>query len=200
MILKKLTVTTPASSYDLTTLADVKVELGISGTTYDTLLSQYITAESLKIQNYCGGVLVSEVLSEQFRLTEEYDHLQLSRFPVSSIASVTVDDEVLDADEYECDLASGLLYCLSGDSVVGWGDDKITVVYTAGYSTIPEDLQEACTQMVKMSYSSQGRDPALKAEEVPGVGRQEFWVGSVDDGMASSVDLILDKYRRYQKS
>ena len=62
------TVQTPASSYDLTTLESVKLDLNISDgdTTNDTFLSAKISQVSTAVQSYCNRPFVSETYQDVF--------------------------------------------------------------------------------------------------------------------------------------
>jgi hypothetical protein len=64
-------------------------------------------------------------------------------------------DEVSD---FEADAARGWLM-----RSCGWepGQDNYRVIYTAGYSTIPEDVQEACAQWAAALYWQTKANPAV---------------------------------------
>src|SRR5262245_27002581 len=98
-----LTVVTPATSFDLTTVADVKADLGITGGASDALLTRYISESSVQIARACNRVFGEEELSELFRGRPFPRHgtapLILSRRPVSEIDSVTEDDVLLSASD-----------------------------------------------------------------------------------------------------
>ncbi len=64
------------------------------------------------------------------------------------------------------------------------------VIYTAGYASVPEDVQEACAQWVAMLFWQTKRDPGLAHETVPGsIARTPHW------HMPLSVRLLLEPYR-----
>src|SRR5450759_693293 len=97
-------VTDTADTYDLTVLATVKAELGITDRDEDENLARWINQASGVIAKYCNRVFAQETLSDTFRLKwrECEEILVLSRFPVSSIASVLENDATLDpASDYE---------------------------------------------------------------------------------------------------
>lgn len=56
---------------------------------------------------------------------------------------------------------SGSLAAAFGDEPGGWygGTHYWRVMYTAGYATVPEDVQEACAQWVAMLFWQTKRDP-----------------------------------------
>lgn len=203
MIESILTVTSAANVFDLTTVADVKSDLGITGSTYDTILARYVTESSVDLASACNRVFARETLSELFRLAADRPSLQLRRWPVSSITSVTVDGTGLASTDYEVDAESGLLWRLNGDCRIDWPGGKVVVVYVAGYdlagsvsTNAPKDLQKAARAIVKAQYLSRGRDPLVKSESVPGVYDVAYWVGGLPGGEAWPADIkaVLNRY------
>src|SRR4051812_24597925 len=63
------------------------------------------------------------------------------------------------------------------------------VIYTAGYATVPEDVQEACAQWVAALFWQTKRDPGLAHEVIPGsVSRTPF------QALPPGVRLLLQPY------
>jgi hypothetical protein len=80
------------------------------------------------------------------------DELVLSRWPVTAVASVTVDGELLAADEYDW-TADGLLRRVRGC----WATcSRIVVAFTAGYATIPKGVVGMCLELAAGGWSSLG--------------------------------------------
>ena len=193
-----LTVTSPASSYDLTTLAAVKTALGITTGDDDTRISTWITQASKRIETYCNRVFPVEAVSEVFRLDRGLDKLVLGRAPVTAITTVTEDGEAVVAADYELDAGPGFLMRLDDDEPTDWPAVKITIVYSAGFATIPADIAWACTELVKQLRSFATRDPMMKREEIPDVRTVDYWVGQVGESSASlppEIAAVLDPYR-----
>lgn len=192
-----LTVTTAASSHDLTTLAAVKTALGITTGEDDSRLSTWITQASKRIETYCNRVFPVETISEVFRLENSFDKLILGRCPVTAITSVTEDGEAVLAADYEIDAGPGFLIRLDDDEPTTWPAAKITVAYSAGFATIPADIAWACTELVKQLRSSATRDPMMKREEIPDVRTVDYWVGQVGNSgsMPPEIASVLDFYR-----
>lgn len=91
--------------------------------------------------------------------------------------------------DYQVDAAKGYLH-----RAAGWqeGIDNYRVLYTAGYETVPEDVQEACAQWVAALYWQAKRDPGLTQEQVPGVvSRSPF------KGMPANVKALLAPHRAW---
>ncbi len=179
-----LTVTTPASSQDLASLADLKTELQITAGTDDAWLQAKITEASQVIAAYCGRRFGQETLTQTFRLEGAPLALQLARFPLSAITAVTQDGDALTSDLYEAQPEPGLLRRLSGDQPIAWTARKVAVVYQAGYALpagAPPALRDACLMMVKARRSARTRDPLIKSEEAQDVYKLDYWVGGVSD-------------------
>lgn len=198
-----VTVTTAASSYDLTTLANVKAELDISNGDSDTLLRRYISGASKAAAHYCNRVFAVETVSEQFLMTGHHRFnprgpLQLTRWPLITVTSVTEDDTLLTVDDdYVVNAINGQLTRMSGDVVSCWSALGVTVVYSSGYATVPADLEDAVVRMVTRRYRAKGRDATLRSEEIPGVISQQFWIATGDEAGNLTPDVLelLNAYR-----
>lgn len=67
------------------------------------------------------------------------------------------------------------------------------VVYRAGYSAVPDDVQEACAQWVAVLFWQTKRDPGLGAESLPGVVSR----APLRD-MPASTQVLLQPYRNWR--
>lgn len=192
-----VTVTTPADETKLTTVERVILELPDATADDTSLLAAKIDDATSDIAVRVRPSLKRETLSETFwhehaRVlyydTRGGNPLILNRFPVASIASVTLDDTVIDASEYRLDPGTGLLHRLdaSGYPSCWWFSKAAVIVYDAGYllpgqqnRDLPPALEAACIELVGSYWASRGRDPLLKSEENVGVSRFDYWVGAV---------------------
>jgi len=199
-----VTVTTPASSQDLASLADLKTELQITANTDDVWLQAKITEASQVIAIYCARSFGQETLTQTFRLDDAPMALQLARFPIASVTSVTQEGDALTTDQFEAQPEPGLLRRLSGDQPIAWNATKVTVVYQAGYvlpSSAPPALRDACIIMVKGRYAARTRDPLIKSEEAQDVYKFEYWVGGVSDsGSLYDLKAKLERFISYARS
>ncbi len=199
-----LAVTAAAASKDMTLLATVKTELGITASTDDAWLALVIQEESAAAVAYCNREFARETVAESFRLEGEercVAGLYLSRVPVASIASVVEDGVTLTAADYELAAADGRLYRLDGDGNRStWARAKIVVTYTGGYvmlTTLPQDLERAVRTLVKQRWFARTRDPLVKGASLDGVMSEQYWVGDVNTvGMPAEVTAVFDRYRR----
>lgn len=212
------TVVTPAASYDLTDLATVHDELRIPiyTITDDPFLSRAITQISSAISRFCNRVFAVEMLCDtiyperdaySYQMPGGIAPLQLSRWPLVSVTSVTITDQsgiatLLVANvDYKIDMLRGWLIRLDPSSAypVPWSPVQITVTYTAGFSDIPADLVDVVLRLITARYYSRGRDPTLKSQTQPNLGDQTYWVGStpgVTGPYSDDILSVLESYRQ----
>lgn len=217
-----LNVITPESTPRLTTLARVKAELGIQDPVSDVILLSKIDEASSDIRAALGYAIVSESVEETFwhehRELHGYgfgwrrdghfaESLFLRRTPVSTITSVTLDGDIVDPSEYRLDGENGILYRLDSSGYpCEWVFCKALVIaYTGGYilpgksgANLPPALEGGTVDLVSSFWFNRGRDPLVKAEDIPGVRRVDYWIGSVGDPelLPPSVLMRISSFRR----
>lgn len=81
------------------------------------------------------------------------------------------------------------------DLVWPLGIDNFRVQYTAGFSTVPEDVQEACAELVATWFQQRGRDLSLKTEDTAGTYRYE---ADPNDQLPRRVRALLRPYRQHR--
>lgn len=201
MIRSILTVTSPAeaSAKRLCTLAALKAELGINDSASDAALEEKIDQASASIAEWCQRAFAAEAVSETFRLSAPVNALVLDRCPVTTIASVTCDGRLLDAEVYEHDGRNGMLWRLESDARSMWPAAKVVVAYTAGYAlpdAAPADLRRACMVLASTWWQSRGRDATLRSENTEGVdGVSYFDARNGGGGLPAMVTDLLESYR-----
>jgi hypothetical protein len=142
-------VITPAESFDLMTLAELKIMFGIlaTDTSQDELLTMFITNYSDLIATYCNRVFAYEELTEIWRCVE-YDQnnamtrLFLSHYPLDKSYDIILESpsgSTLDPASYAIELKSGKIELLSTNS------EPIKVTYAGGYK-LPEEAPPALKQ------------------------------------------------------
>lgn len=131
------------------------------------------------IQNYCKQT-IARVAGDEITLDVDGSRtkLFLPELPVISIASVVEDGETLTVtDDYKLG-QYGILHRIGAY----WtsGIQTVTITYTHGYATIPEDVVSICTRAAARSYQSGLRAAALQG--VAGVQAQTLGDYSVQYG------------------
>ena len=92
--------------------------------------------------------------------------------------------------DYELNARLGILR-----RVLGWpgGASFYRIVYTAGYGVVPDDVQEACAQLVAQLFWQTKRDPGLAHASLGLTGR-------ADAGWPTIVRDLLAPYRRVPRA
>jgi uncharacterized phiE125 gp8 family phage protein len=185
---------TALSPEALTSVADVKEILGITGTAQDNLITRNINYATKIILNYCG---VSSFNSTAY--VEYYDgiggnELVLRNKPVITMTSVEWRDEAgnnasfttLDAEDYFVDTDAGIIKALVnfGSSFHSW-----KIAYTAGYATIPDDLAEACARMAAFVTENGTAGTSIKSKQ-EGQRKVEYFDSTTATGNASLIDSL----------
>lgn len=212
------TVTAAATSFNLTTLANVKADIELRGTEKDPLINRIIPKASAAIAKWCNRVFARQTYQEVWRpptlssgatrVVDGIKPLTVLRWPLVSVTSIVEDGTLLVAGtDYELDLEHDAIYRLDGeDNPVSWPSAKRTIVYVAGYIlpangvaaasvTIPADLEDAAVRLINGRYQGGTRDPYLKSESLPGVITQEFWVPDNEGNLPPDIKDLLEDYR-----
>jgi hypothetical protein len=222
-----LNVLTPAESYDLVSLDEMKAALQIppTNTTNDELLQDLITNTSETIAKMCNRVFGYEEVDETFyQLEDEYSpwsdasmlpgglgtkRLYLSRWPVKlvDITALAQDgDDLLatNGTEWMLEEETGTLYRYPQ---FGPWYGVIDAEYSGGY-LLPDDapgpLKFAMKAVTRESYLAWTRNPQLYG--VRQIGHKESRVGYYQPNLLGSmgtpdtwknVQSILNKYVRF---
>ncbi len=184
------TVVTPADSDQLVSLADVKDELGISGTADDALLNRWIAADSARITQYCGrDTWGQQTVTDRWQRTRTRWRLHLHAWPVSAVTAVAEGQTDLTADDWRLDDARFLQRIVDDTTDRAWPRLVIKVTYTGGY-TLPADapatLADVTHRLIKARWHAKDRDPAMRSESVEGIGS----AGYIVPGLGMGADFV----------
>ncbi|MDE3038940.1 MAG: hypothetical protein KGJ21_10900, partial [Pseudomonadota bacterium] len=145
------------------------------------------------------------------RLAVRISELQLSRWPLVSVATVTdtvavgITNTLVAGTDFMIDAARGWLTKIdpNTDHPTGWSPDQYTIEYTAGYfeagsGAPPPDLEMAVLRLVTARFKGRGRDPFMKSQGEPNIGTEQYWVGAMPGQTGAfppDIAATLEKYR-----
>lgn len=141
---------------DLTTLSNVKSYGGIETAEGDALLRRLITAASLAVENYCGR----SILSAAYTAVMDGNGaalLQLPQYPITAVSSLKIDNVTKVAEVSYADGGykfSGRRIIFRDGTCFTRGLGNIEIAYTAGYSTVPEDIAQAVAEVVVTNWKT----------------------------------------------
>lgn len=146
---------------DLTTLANVKAYLKTGDNDLssddDALLSRLISSASQFIESWLSRTIPSADYIET-RPCLGNSKFVFGNYPVTAVASVTVDLTAIPPAPSV--IAGGYLFTPSMLTIQGYlvpRGSLLTVQYTAGYSAIPPDIEQACIELVVYRYKERDR-------------------------------------------
>lgn len=199
-------------TYALVTLDNCKTFLGITNDSQNELLKFLINMATDYIESETGIRFKSTAYAN-----EEYDgtgtrELKLKHFPVTAFTKLEVNNasdntdswETIDSKNYWVDNDTGIITRtsafadfddddpkgLSDDTVFSTGKNKYRASYTAGYATVPYDIQMACLGMVADAKNRMPNSGVVRET----LGDHSIEMASVDKEN-KLVSNILDKYR-----
>lgn len=188
-----------SASMDLTTTAKLKIYLGIAetDTSEDDLLAQLIAQNSKRIEAYCQRHFASSTLTDDFNGTGT-NSLVLATRPLTQLTSVKIDcarsfpaESEIDTEELSLDSEAGIITRI--DNIFPRGVRNVRVVYVAGFSTVPDDINLACIKLAAASYAhaKSGAD-GIKSERIG-----EYSVEYEREDISPEVEGILESYIEY---
>ena len=186
-----------AASTLLATREELKRYLGIDAgeTGPDALLDQLLEYASERIESHCGRRFASEELTE-YHDGPGTSRLVLDRRPVTDLSAAYVDADrdfgastVIPAEELVLYPEAGLL--VRAGSPFPRGARNVKVVYTAGYTSLPDDLAAACVKLAAAWYAhSQAGADGIRRETL-GEYRAEY----AGAPLPADVESALAPYR-----
>ena len=185
----------------LCALQDVKTYCAITSSSEDDVLTALIAAASGDIGNYCNRTFEQTAYTE-IRNGNGADRIGVRQSPIVSVQSVSVDGLAVPAapdavsDGYV--FSDTAIYIRNRGRrpypAAPWcfarGVQNVALAYTAGYATIPADLNQACVELVAWKRAKSTRID--KTSET--LGNQQTQAYKLD-GMPPSVIAAINSYR-----
>ena len=161
----------------LCTTANVKSYIGVSVSTHDTLIGLLIDSVSSFIETYTGRTYAAAEFTEYFdgnacEFILKNRPVDDSPAPVVSYnngTQATPNWQVVSAEDYVINREAGIIVSTYGK--LPTGSQNIKIVYTAGYATIPADLELLAKQLTAKAFEQR------KAQ---GIGRESLGGASID--------------------
>ena len=201
----------------LVTLAKYKSYLGITDTTKDTDLTDLQSAVEKRVKEYLNRDLEPTTYTDELYNGNGKYELILRQFPLVSISSIKVYDGIdsnnaetwttlVEHTDYDRLIIPKEAYSVILDGyrfVRGLQNYKIT--YVAGYGTvgtggttsIPDDIQQACKELLKITYanspiSGDNRLGFLSISDNAGGGSQSL---SIDPDIEMKILKKIDRHK-----
>jgi hypothetical protein len=201
---------------DLITLQQYKDFAGLTGVTMDARINVIVDSVSQLVKNYCGTSIIDDYSSAK---TEYFDVLDakttrvmLDEGPIRAVTSVQ--ERESQADSYvtliteNSDSSGKYEYIVDSmtDSIIRTSEEidksfpkgrkAVKVVYTAGYSSCPEDLKLAIFDLVKYYL----KDERKERMSIGGATIENPVSTSLrnNTGFPDHIKRVLDMYKVYK--
>jgi len=200
---------------DLVTLQQYKDFAGLQGVQNDARINVLIDNVSQLIKSYCGSTIIdyaSSAKTEYFNIKDSIvDTIILEESPVITVTSVAERDSQADAYvtlikensdssgkyEYVVNDDSDSITRTSSTSTKYWpkGQKSVKVVYTAGYTSCPEDLKLAVFDLIKYYLKDERKERMQVSGSMVENPVSSSLAGNI--GFPDHIKRILDMYKIY---
>ncbi len=146
---------------DLTTLGKVRgwLELASPLIEDDAILARLITAQSSLIKNWLNRDIISQNYTEDFSGKGTYV-VNLPQYPITAVSTLYIDGRAVtpspDAQTSGYVVNDQRIF-LRGGLKFTVGILNVSVAYTAGYSALPGDIEQACIELCALRYKERDR-------------------------------------------
>jgi hypothetical protein len=192
---------------DLVTKADYKSYKGIDHFKEDGKIDSLIAPISQLVKTYCSTSFVdyySSAYTEKFDIMDPSTHeLFLTESPLVSVTSVKERDGIttsyttlVNNTDYYIDAEHDRIYRIDGDkSVKSWatGFSSVEVIYTAGYSSTPQDLRLAIYDLI--TYYLKEEYKGRKSLAGASIQNETSTSINANIGFPDHIKRVLDMYR-----
>lgn len=142
----------------LTTVANVKQYLSLTGDTTDDLLSRLIDAASAFVENWLGRQVLQATVTE-WQSGNGKEALLLAQSPVVSVESVTVGDQTIRAAATLSEMGwrQTERWLIYQHGHFAKGMKNVRIEYTAGFDVVPADIEQAVIDLVSLRFKERDR-------------------------------------------
>ena len=189
-------------TYALTTLDNLKEVLGITDNSKDTALDNIINRATDTIESYCGNRRFASTVyaNEEYNGTDTL-YINAKQYPITALTGYDRNDGNVGNADWNSLQSEYITYADDGQGPGQFyyqygfpkGASNFRFSYTAGYSTIPYDLEQSCLQLCSWYYKST-ESMGLQSESLGEYSytKQQFTGNPIEN---LGIDLALEKYR-----
>ena len=184
----------------LATLNQLKTQLGFktSDTQYDPKLQLFLDAASQWVETYCDRIFSEDTYTELFHGNNS-NAIHPRQYPITAVTELRVDNArawsdpntLIDSASYGIDSSGVAVFYY--DATFPSGYNNVRAIYTAGYATIPSDIQMAVIWTGEWFYHHNNRGDSGRTSKSKG-GENAAMLADVPP----MIKTILQKYKRLE--
>ena len=193
---------------NLITTATYKTMTGITSTNQDTRIDALCDSVSQLVKTYCNNSFVDyreSTKTEVFNVDYNEYFVQLTETPILAVTSVSERDNPTDTyttltenSDYYIDAVTDTVFRVDGSGNLKQfksGKGAVKVIYRAGYSTLPQDLELAVMDLITYYL----KDERKQRQTIAGASLNNQPSTSQRDnvGFPDHIKRVLDLYKNY---
>jgi hypothetical protein len=188
------------NSNALISLDDIREALGLESEEVkdDGFIINLINRASTRIESYCGRTFAASYYTE-YHDGDGTSEVLLDQYPITHVSGLWDDIDRDFGDDYEIGSDDYLIYANEGrlslyndETTFCVGRQNIKVCYSGGYTTIPDDLADACVNWVLHDYRrTKDKSHSFSSRSYGGAS-----VGLDLSAIPSSIKAILINYKK----
>lgn len=138
---------------NLATLADVKSYLGLTVNTDDGLLGRLVSAASSWIKSFLNRDILTDSYTEVLDGTGTYK-IMVDQYPITAVSLLVVDGHAVSGSDF---VFRQSVISLTNGAKFPRGIGNVVVSYTAGYESVPADINQSCVELAAWRYKEKDR-------------------------------------------
>lgn len=185
-----------------------KTMTGITSTNQDTRIAALCESVSQLVKTYCNNTFVdfaTDAKTEIYNIDYNEHFVQLTETPIIAITSVAERDNptgsyttLTNNEDYYVDSVTDTIFRVDSggkEKTFKSGKGAVKVVYTAGYSTLPQDLELAVMDLITYYL----KDERKQRQTIAGASLSNQPSTSQRDnvGFPDHIKRVLDLYKNY---
>lgn len=175
---------------DLTTLAKVKEWLGETTTNNDSVLQRLISASSDYIQAWLNRDIAQATYNSS-RDGNSGNRMMFRNYPTTAVSMVKIDNQVI---PLSVNGSYGYVFNETSVALIGYrftrGIQNVFLSYTAGYTSTPNEIEQACIEMVSLRFKEKSRI-GVTSKSMAGE-----TISFSQKDMTDSIESTLSQYKR----
>lgn len=180
---------------NLCTLTELKSFYGKTSTDIadDVLITNLIVRYSAFFESYIGKNIISREHTDYYD-GKGFNVLFVDQYPITSISGIWDssdwswdDSNLISSDNYRIADSNRILF---RSTTLADEDQNIKIIYTAGYSAVPEDLRQACVVEVLRAYKHR------KEVDIVSKSLSDGSVSYIERNLLAQTKLILNRYKK----